>query len=669
MRDLSQSLRTKNSLRVISGWICIALMILVCESTLSAQKGRGIQVVNPKQMMPDKLYKGSYALVIGVSEYVGGWDSLPGVKSDVEAVKNVFEKHGFQVVTLSSTKPTRAELITAIQQFIDDYGYEYENRLVIYFAGHGHTEPSPDGRDDIGYLVPADAPLPSKDLLGFKRKAVSMDVMRSYAVQIQAKHVMFLFDSCFSGKLVSRGNIVIPPRIVEEMKLPVRQFITAGAAHQTVPDESVFRKFFERGLLEGKADRNGDGFILGSELGDYLKDNVIKYGNGQTPQYGKIRDANLDRGDFIFVLPSKDLGCPLPGKVMKNFLGIEFICIPSGEFMMGSNEDELPNITSGLQRLHDIILPSGADLRYVITEIGKDLDLNILFDPVVFRPGRILKYSVRNLETAAALDSILIQEGLSLVVTGPGTILVTSPDRKKVILETQPVKDNVSSVAELMKKMEQEPFVDEIPKHKVVIKKAFYLAKYEVTQDQWRALMATNPSDAKDCVGGCPIENVSWYEAKEFIEKLNARGDGYEYRLPSEAEWEYAARAESLTAFAFGDDLGSTQANFCSASGGCSFNSRLSILPVGRFQPNKWNIYDMHGNVSEWCEDLYHPDYSGLPTDGTANVTKGDASVRIIRGGSWNDQRSSVRSASREGVDSNTRSSTIGFRVVAVPKN
>lgn len=246
-----------------------------------------------------KLYEASYALVIGNGNYTNGWDNLPGVASDVAAVKQVLEQQSFIVETAENL--VSRDFSSRIQQFIDDYGYQPNNRLLIYYAGHGHTLKSAGDGRDLGYIIPVDAPLPEKDDIGFRRKAVTMDTIQAFARQIEAKHALFVFDSCFSGKLISRDKITIPPVIQESVTYPVRQFITAGAANQSVPDDSVFRKAFVRGL-NGEADRNSDGYITGSELADYLKEKVTNSTDRkQTPQYGKIRDIDLDRGDFIFI--------------------------------------------------------------------------------------------------------------------------------------------------------------------------------------------------------------------------------------------------------------------------------------------------------------------------------------------------------------------------------
>jgi len=210
---------------------------------------------------------------------------------------------------------------------------------------------------------------------------------------------------------------------------------------------------------------------------------------------------------------------------------------------------------------------------------------------------------------------------------------------------------------------------DEGPQRLVTIAKGFWMGRYEVTQGQYEAVMGTNPSNFKNCGNDCPVERVSWNDAKEFISRLNARNDGFVYSLPSEAEWEYAARAGTTTATAFGDSLSSTQANFDGnyPYGNAPKGPNLGrTVKVGSYRPNAWGLYDMHGNVWEWAEDIYQDSYTGLPTDGSANTLRGDSSGRVLRGGSWVFNGDSSRSASRLGNNPTIRYNYfLGFRVVA----
>lgn len=212
-------------------------------------------------------------------------------------------------------------------------------------------------------------------------------------------------------------------------------------------------------------------------------------------------------------------------------------------------------------------------------------------------------------------------------------------------------------------------FDDEKPKHKVVISTGFYMGRYEVTQAQYKKLMGNNPSRYGGC-DNCPVENLSWTEAKEFIRILNEKNEKFLYRLPSESEWEYACRAGTTTAFSFGNDLSSSEANF---NGLLPYGNALKkenekkILPVGSFKPNEFGLYDMHGNVSEWCEDIYAESYNGLPNDGSPNLI-GGSGLRVDRGGSWLGSSSNLRSASRNYNLSYSKDGWRGFRLVAVAK-
>lgn len=279
--------------------------ILFCQIAFAQQRGGGVRVVKTNvdgSIQEVQLYDGSYALVIGNSEYLLGWERLSGVRSDVIAVRNILEKHGFKVEAEENL--TSAQFEQRLRKFINDYGYDRDNRLIIYYAGHGYTLNSAGDKRELGYIIPSDTPLPTKDERGFRQKAISMYTIQTFAKEIQAKHALFAFDSCFSGKLFAlRDTLKLTPFIVDKVNYPVRQFITAGNETQTVPDESIFRRAFVRGL-EGDADRNNDAYITGTELADYLKEAVTNYTNRrQTPQYGTINDIDLDRGDLVFVVP------------------------------------------------------------------------------------------------------------------------------------------------------------------------------------------------------------------------------------------------------------------------------------------------------------------------------------------------------------------------------
>jgi formylglycine-generating enzyme required for sulfatase activity len=197
---------------------------------------------------------------------------------------------------------------------------------------------------------------------------------------------------------------------------------------------------------------------------------------------------------------------------------------------------------------------------------------------------------------------------------------------------------------------------DERPVHQVTISRPFYLGKYEVTQAQWQAVMGNNPSlfqgDPK-----LPVEQVWWTDVQDFLRKLNAKEGGNRYRLPTEAEWEYAARAGSTTAYGFGSDASrlGEYAWYRDNSGG-------KTRPVGQLKPNAWGLYDMHGNVMEWVQDWYgrYPAESVTDPQGPAS-----GSHRMRRGGAWNSVATVCRSANRYSVPG-FRDDFLGLRLVRV---
>jgi formylglycine-generating enzyme required for sulfatase activity len=186
--------------------------------------------------------------------------------------------------------------------------------------------------------------------------------------------------------------------------------------------------------------------------------------------------------------------------------------------------------------------------------------------------------------------------------------------------------------------------LDEKPAHGVSIK-SFALGRTEVTQGQWKAVMGFNPSRFNTCGDDCPVENVSWYDIKEFIQKINT-ATGKTYRLPSEAQWEYAVRAERNGQWGFGSDE-SQLAKYA----WYTVNSGNKTHPVAGRLPNAFGIFDMHGNVLEWVEDVYHVNFNGAPIDGSAWSGSGEQNYRVLRGGSWDDISSKLHTTYR-GKDS-----------------
>jgi formylglycine-generating enzyme required for sulfatase activity len=194
---------------------------------------------------------------------------------------------------------------------------------------------------------------------------------------------------------------------------------------------------------------------------------------------------------------------------------------------------------------------------------------------------------------------------------------------------------------------------DEKPAHGVTLTKPFYLGKYEVTQEQWQAVMGSNPSNFKG--EKLPVEQVSWNDCQEFLKKLQGKFPGLKFSLPTESQWEYACRAGSKTEYGFGDDAGRLGDHAWYGA-----NSDSTTHDVGGKEPNAWGLYDMHGNVWEWCADWYGGYSAGTRKDPTGPSS---GTVRVLRGSSWDGYDYDLRSASRLRDTPDGRDDSCGFRV------
>jgi formylglycine-generating enzyme required for sulfatase activity len=208
--------------------------------------------------------------------------------------------------------------------------------------------------------------------------------------------------------------------------------------------------------------------------------------------------------------------------------------------------------------------------------------------------------------------------------------------------------------------------------HEVELTKDFYLGVYEVTQGQYKQVMGVNPSDFCATGSGAgkvqgqnttdfPVEQVNWHDAQKFVEKLNSldvrKGAGRKYRLPTEAEWEYACRAGSDKTYHFGDQITAKDANFVQSPA-------KRTEKVGSYKPNKWGLYDMHGNVFEWVLDCYDADFYKTGPKRDPVCLKG--ATRVERGGGWYNSPDDCRAACRYNISATDKYNNLGFRVALV---
>jgi formylglycine-generating enzyme required for sulfatase activity len=212
---------------------------------------------------------------------------------------------------------------------------------------------------------------------------------------------------------------------------------------------------------------------------------------------------------------------------------------------------------------------------------------------------------------------------------------------------------------------------NERPQHKVTVP-AFYMGKFQVTQKLWKAVaslpkiereLKPDPSSFKG--DNRPVESITWYDAVEFCKRLSKK-TGREYRLPSESEWEYACRAGTTTPFYFGETITTDLVNYngnYTYAGAPKGQYRQETTPVGQFPPNAFGLYDMHGNVWEWCADYWHDNYNGAPTNGSAWLSENENDYRLLRGGSWYFNARNCRSAYRNRDNAGNAYNNVGLRL------
>ena len=518
-----------------------------------------------------ELYQQSHALLIGVSDYTAGWPDLENIPSELEHVEALLSAQGFNVI--NHLNPNSDQLENAFEDFIDEYGFEPDNRLLFFFSGHGHSLDN----GNAGYLVPTDAPDPNKNERGFRRKALTMNQILTWSRDMKAKHALFLFDSCFSGTVFKARNLPkVPPSISRLTALPVRQYITAGSAGQTVPAKSTFTPMFVDALRYQLGDLNQDGYVTGLELGLYLRDTLPNHVENQSPQFGPIRDYELSRGDFVFSLASTQ--------------------------------------SSVVPKTSTISTPtSSASQRSVPTSTPQN----------ILTTGQVIQDKLID-------DSV----GPKMVFIKGGCFQMGSPSG-----ETDRSDDETQ--------------------HKACVDD-FYIGQYEVTFAEYDWFVAATgsekPSDEGWGSGDRPVINVSWDNGVAYAKWLSEQTDE-SYRLPTEAEWEYASRAGSETTYWWGDDLGKNNAN-CDGCGSKWDDQKTA--PVGSFKSNPWGLYDTSGNVYEWVQDRYGG-YDASVVNNPTGPAEGD--IRVLRGGSWLINGRDARSADRNAYSPGTRNSFIGFRL------
>jgi formylglycine-generating enzyme required for sulfatase activity len=637
------------------------------------------------------------AYLFGVSEYESWLDPLPAAVKDVDAMEIVLrdsqigefdQVEAFRNLDSGGIRDRMEALFTNRQA---------EDLVVLYFSGHGMTDPM--GRF---YFMAKDTEANQQSRFG-KAKAIDAQFVHDLMENCNSQRVVVILDCCHSGAFIRRDGDGID--FEKQLGGKGRIVLTASAAtkysfEQEGEELAIYTRYLVKGLRTGAADRDGDGYVSVNELHDYVVEQLQTAASGMSPQRYVVKGdgEKIRLAKAIVSDPEREYR-----KFVKRYCGTGDISLV-GRRVLGRKRTELAGFGLTIERAEAIELEELEP--YQQRRKNQDEYREMLQDILQLDPTQQAREFDQLIDLEALLKlSIGDLEGIRLEVLGSKTLPEDMPGRTTVVAVAGPLNppilgdfetdlarkspriwglgggsaENLSEdlsagvTIEMIAipggsflmgaaKDEEGASPDEFPQHKVTIA-PFLMGKFTVTQAQWKAVaklkkincdLKPDPSEFKG--NDRPVEQVSWDEAIEFCDRLSAK-TGKRYGLPSEAQWEYACRAGTTTPFYFGETLSTDVANHSVSKG--------ETTMVGTYSPNSFGLYDMHGNVWEWCADPWHESYINAPIDGSIWETEpSNDSYRLLRGGSWCDFPSGCRSSDRYRNVRNDRIHFVSFRLL-----
>ncbi|WP_199338464.1 SUMF1/EgtB/PvdO family nonheme iron enzyme [Nostoc sp. FACHB-133] len=512
----------------------------------------------------------------------------------------------------------------------------------FFFSGHGMRHA---GRD---YLMPSDG-----DPEDVESTAIAINIVTERLRRCGADNVVLILDACRS--LGTRAGEGIGRQTTEEARQQgVISIFSCSPQEYSYEIEALQQGAFTTALLEGLGIQGKCATV--ERLDQYLKfrvpELVRQYKNTKqtpyviaepvdkshlilVPQYATLADIATLKNDAYQAEVNRnlDLAEQLWIRVIAAALGPDMDAIKAiGRIARLRSEPQEPSSTPPRPSIENSIKGISTVEKNTLKTFQFEVVTVNAKGNITNRRNEEAKYFEQDLGNGVTLEMVQIPGG---------TFMMGSPEG------------------------EAGRFGNESPQHQVKVPR-FFMGKYAVTQAQYQAVMGINASNFKG--EKRPVEQVIWDEAVEFCKKLSQK-TGKTYRLPSEAEWEYACRAGTKTPFYFGKTITTDLVNY---DGKYPYGSapkgeyREQTTDVGKFPPNSFGLYDMHGNVWEWCEDVYNNNYIDAPKDGSPWLTVKDNYIKLLRGGSWIGSARYCRSANRLGSALADRDDFVGFRVVAV---
>ena len=613
----------------------------------------------------------NWVIAIGINEY-DNLKPLKYAKKDAEAIKawcereGGFDRGGIFLFTEDSppipasppipTQLTHGRLKRFLQRQFQTPLLNSGDNLWFFFAGHGRRD------QDKDYLM-----LPDSDPGNVRETAVSVDYVTERLRRSGADNVVLLLDACRDED--SRGGLGIG----EEEYQGVITFYSCTANQQSWEIDELQQGSFTHTLLEGLRRQGEANCATVERLDEYLRRQVEKI----NARYGKPRQNPYLKAEpphklyFILLEQVATLKDVQPLKYQASLAenrGDLDLAEQLWIRVLGASRGDLDAIeaikriarrqsqSSSIPTAPEPVRQSEGN-RSSTPKPSPETGLKVFNFEIVgvnAKGEQIKKESKQSQYFSQDLGNDITLEMVAI----PGVPFTMGTEDEEI--------------ERLVKKFDWQYFSREKPQHQVTLP-SFYMGKYPITQAQWQAIAATakididletNPSNFTG--NELPVERVTWYQATEFCKRLS-RETKQEYRLPSEAEWEYACRAGTTTPFYFGETITGKLANYDASNTYADEPKgeyRKETTPVGQFPPNAFGLYDMHGNVWEWCADTWHDNYDGAPRDGSVWTKNGNDNRSPLRGGSWFSNPYNCRSAFRLNRYRRDSFISFGFRVV-----
>ncbi len=565
----------------------------------------------------DGCYGESWAVVIGINAYAQV-PKLSYAIEDAEAIAATLEDTGFPAANISTLTDTQATRQNIMDLIAGDLPRKMgpNDRLVLFFAGHGQDFDAPGG-DKLGYIIPVDG-----DPNYLASRCISMEEVNTWNRLLPAKHILYAMDCCYGGLMASRrqGLDQHHPEYLQELsRRRVRQIITAGGPDEQVIEEGgrgLFSRVFEQ-ALRGEADLMGRGYVTGADLGAFIPETVYSRSRQRQMPLSRYFEGT---GEILFQSAQRELNVGGgPG-------------INRGESHQGGGQATC------------LLEGSMPEPKQPTAEIDRKMadQINRLQQQLAQERQKREQLERKKEQKSAAKQAQKAQQQREKKRTEEREKLQQQTEAENSIDPTTGMEFITIPGGKFMMGGDESDY--EKPQHEVTIK-PFKLGKHAVTQGQWEKVMGENPSHftgkgwfRNRDMNNHPVEQVSWDDVQIFIKKLNQQS-GKQYRLPSEAEWEYAARAGTTGHYSFSGKISPEKANY---NGSYTFDGsekgehRDKTVAVGSLPANPWGLYEVHGNVWEWVADCWHDSYKGAPTDGTVwgDANGGDCGQRVLRGGS-----------------------------------